>query len=265
MGYKPTITITKKTQQMKAPPMERLPITQQNIGAFLADFPDHQQRYELALSHVAGLNVADVACGAGYGAAMLAKSANKVSGFDIDKATINHANKHFAAANCSFYHADKMSKNGPYDVITSFETLEHMSESDGDEFLKTLLANLKKGGKLILSTPMNEGPHKHNTTPFHVREYSHAELAAKLAANGFTVQEWYGQSNAVTRQINPTMMKSGIHRLVPSPVRQLVKKVMFGDIATKARQDVKLTKADMTSAFVQIAICTKVTGFTFYI
>ncbi len=237
--------------------MERLPTTPDNLKAFLADFPDHEQRYTFALAHVAGLAVADIACGAGYGSAMLAQSAKSVIGFDIDQPTVDHANRHFAKANCHFLAASQLSAAGPYDVITSFETLEHMSEADGDAFLTALFASLKPGGKLILSTPMNEGPQKHNVTPFHIREYSHAELVSKLRTNGFDNQEWYGQSNAVTRQINPTMMKSGLHRMVPVPIRQWVKKLMFGDIAVKARQAVTLTKAEMTGAFVQLVICTK--------
>ena len=178
--------------------LERIWPTVSTLPAFFKDFPDHEQRYQFAIPYVQDKAIADIACGAGYGSNMLSRHAKSVKGFDIDAPTLAHATQHFSTANCSFHQAAELGINA-YDVITSFETLEHMSEADGDMFLQSLHKALKKGGTLILSTPMNEGANKHNVTPFHIREYSHAELVAKLKNNGFNQQNWWGQSNQATR------------------------------------------------------------------
>ena len=52
---------------------------------------EHWHRYVLARRFLAGRSVADVACGEGYGSALLASVAADVVGIDIDASTIAHA------------------------------------------------------------------------------------------------------------------------------------------------------------------------------
>lgn len=235
--------------------LERLPVTPQTEEAFFQEFPDHKQRYEFALRYAMGRTVADIACGAGYGSAILAEAAQLVYGFDIDRNTVAHAQKHYGKPNCNFLHASAFA--GPFDFIVSFETLEHMSEAEGDTFLQIICRNLAPQGKVLLSTPRNESSHKHNVTPYHIREYSHAELKEKLARNGFKVEAWFGQSNALSRHpaTSPQVLKWGVHHLLPSLVRNGIKHILFGKNNIKARQGVTLKKNDLRGANVQIALC----------
>ena len=58
---------------------------------------EHWHRYAFARRFVAGRRVADVACGEGYGSALLAESAATVVGIDIDAATLAHARSTYAS------------------------------------------------------------------------------------------------------------------------------------------------------------------------
>src|SRR5439155_10039614 len=52
---------------------------------------EHWHRYAFARRIAGGRRVLDVACGEGYGAALLAGVASEVVGVDIDAATLAHA------------------------------------------------------------------------------------------------------------------------------------------------------------------------------
>src|SRR5438552_8118777 len=52
---------------------------------------EHWHRYAFARGLVAGKRILDVACGEGYGSALLSEVAESVVGVDIDQATIAHA------------------------------------------------------------------------------------------------------------------------------------------------------------------------------
>src|SRR5689334_6227272 len=59
---------------------------------------EHWSRYALAAEYVRGLDVLDVGCGEGYGAAWMARVARSVRGFDADPAAIEHAQKRYGAS-----------------------------------------------------------------------------------------------------------------------------------------------------------------------
>jgi SAM-dependent methyltransferase len=76
---------------------------------------------------------------------------------------------------------------GTFDVVTSFEVIEHMGEEDGERYL----AGLRQltGGMLLISTPQNNG---HRAARNHVKEYSTAELDHALTRAGFEVVRRFG-------------------------------------------------------------------------
>jgi SAM-dependent methyltransferase len=75
------------------------------------------------------------------------------------------------------------------DVVTSFETLEHVG--DAAALVAELRRVIRPGGTLILSTPNREfGPP--TTNPFHIQEFSPAELHA-LLGQAFADVTIYGQ------------------------------------------------------------------------
>ncbi len=59
---------------------------------------EHYHRYAFARALVKGRRVADVACGEGYGAALLAAAATTVVGVDIDPASVAHARQRYGGS-----------------------------------------------------------------------------------------------------------------------------------------------------------------------
>lgn len=138
---------------------------------------EHLHRYYSVSELVAGLHVLDIACGEGYGSAILAKQAESVIGVDISEAAIAHARSAYALANLRFEVGSCTSiplGDASVDAIVSFETIEHVQEHD--ETMREFARVLKPGGWLCMSCPdkleYSDLPNYHN--PYHVRElYGH--------------------------------------------------------------------------------------------
>jgi len=157
---------------------------------------EHWHRYHFAAGLVAGRDVLDVACGEGYGSALLARHARHVTGGDVAPAAIDHACARYAsAANLDFRVADCTTlpfADASFDAVVSFETIEHIAAQEA--FLDEVRRVLRPGGLVVLSCPNRaEYTDKRNVTnEFHVRELYRDELEALLAPR-FAHLEWYGQ------------------------------------------------------------------------
>ena len=68
----------------------------------------HMQRYEFAATHLSGVRILDMACGCGYGTALLAERHpdKQVIGVDIDPEAIAYARQHYQLANLRYECAD---------------------------------------------------------------------------------------------------------------------------------------------------------------
>src|SRR5687767_14783250 len=88
----------------------------------------HLDRYQFAKPHCAKKVVLDAACGTGYGSEILADSATRLVGIDCDKGAIEYASRHYRRENAEFHVAYvEATEFGPgaFDVVVSFETVEH--------------------------------------------------------------------------------------------------------------------------------------------
>jgi SAM-dependent methyltransferase len=157
---------------------------------------EHWHRYHFALPLVAGREVLDVACGEGYGSALLARSAARVSGVDIAPAAIAHARSRYAGApNLAFHVADCAAlpfADASFDAVVSFETIEHITAQDA--FLDEVRRVLRPDGFVVLSCP-NKAEYtdaRDHVNEFHVRELYRDEFAG-LVTRRFPHVAWYGQ------------------------------------------------------------------------
>lgn len=157
---------------------------------------EHWHRYLFAAPLVAGQEVLDVACGEGYGTALLAARAATATGVDIAQSAIDHACSRYAAiANLGFRQADCAAlpfADGSFDVVVSFETIEHIATQE--PFLDEVRRVLRPEGLLLLSCP-NKAEYSDRlgvVNAYHVRELYRAELAALIAPR-FAHAIWYGQ------------------------------------------------------------------------
>jgi SAM-dependent methyltransferase len=159
---------------------------------------EHWHRYLWVEAFVAGKAVLDIACGEGYGAALLAHSAAHVTGVDADADTIDNARATYAQPNLDFIHgsAQEIPLTGTalFDVVVSFETIEHLGEEDQRRFLDEIKRVLKPDGIAVFSTPnrtiYSDKPHYRN--PFHIKEFYRKEFEA-LLGHTFGHVEMFGQ------------------------------------------------------------------------
>ncbi len=159
---------------------------------------EHWHRYAFARRFVVGKRVVDVACGEGYGSALLAGVAAAVTGIDIDAGAIAHACASYAAiANVRFEEGSAAAiplADASVDVVVSFETIEHLPRADQSQMLAEIARVLGKDGLLILSAP---NPVEYSTArsyrnPFHQHEPDRAELEA-LIDRVFPARRWFRQ------------------------------------------------------------------------
>ena len=140
----------------------------------------HIQRYRFAVPYVRGKRVLDAGCGIGYGSKLLADAGPiAVMGVDISRDALDIAERQFANERLDFVCDDCQSLarvQGPFDVIVSFEALEHFS--DGEAFVSRVAQLLAPGGVFMVSTPNKEFSLRNN--PYHLREYTPAEFRALL-------------------------------------------------------------------------------------
>lgn len=156
---------------------------------------EHWHRYAWARSLVRDKDVLDCACGEGYGSHLLADAAKSVVGVDVDPKAIEHARQRYSADRLSFQQADALDlpfEDDRFDVVVSFETLEHLAEHDA--LLAGFRRVLKPDGVLLLSSP-DKRTYSDLTgydNEFHVRELYRDELEALLDRH-FPDYRLYGQ------------------------------------------------------------------------
>lgn len=156
---------------------------------------EHWHRYHFAAKLVAGSEVLDVACGAGYGSALLARQALHVVAADISAETIEHARLAYSAPNLEFRQADCAALPFPdasFDAVVSFETIEHIAAQE--KFLDEVRRVLRPEGLFVLSSPnkLEYSDRRGFSNEYHVRELYRDELATLLAPR-FPNVRWFGQ------------------------------------------------------------------------
>ncbi len=175
---------------------EELPVTWERlIPKQIADDPAsqrlfevHLQRYETAARYVKEKRVLDIACGAGYGSQILSLAgARAVVGVDISAETVEYARKHYQTPGVEFVCADaeQFDWSEKFDVIVSFETIEHLHYPA--KFLDRLHSLLVPGGDLILSVPLGETRH---VDRYHLHAFSQEDVFNLLEQASFSVERY---------------------------------------------------------------------------
>ncbi|TAL98900.1 MAG: methyltransferase domain-containing protein [Paraburkholderia sp.] len=112
-------------------------------------------RYAWVSQAVVGLDVLDLACGEGYGSAIIARYGKTVTGVEISSEAIARAKKHYSdVENLSFISgmvAGLPLNDASFDAVVSFETVNDLS--DQEQMLSEIHRVLRPGGFLILSSP----------------------------------------------------------------------------------------------------------------
>lgn len=171
--------------------------------------------------------VLDLGCGLGYGTNYLAKYSKSCTGLDYSEDAIAYARETYKTDNIKFVHgdaADTKLKSNSFDVITSFEAIEHLKSPA--RFLKECNRLLKKNGVLVLSTP-----NKHlssGVNPFHISELYPEELARMLKQQKFKIISIYAPkgNTVVHKEYNNPGVKGAVLRKVLPFIPKSVKNVI---------------------------------------
>jgi 2-polyprenyl-3-methyl-5-hydroxy-6-metoxy-1,4-benzoquinol methylase len=153
----------------------------------------HVKRYSLVAPEVKGLEVADIACGAGKGTKMLFDAgAVSVTGIDIDDDTLRYCRIRNGNSGITYLKRDLdvAQDIGTFDCVTSFQTIEHLRKPD--VFLQTVYRSLKSEAHFFISTPIGNGKGGPIENPFHYYEWTVSEFKLLLEQNGFQIEKmWY--------------------------------------------------------------------------
>jgi len=146
---------------------------------------EHMARYAFAARLAHGKRVLDAGCGAGYGSAELARTADSVTGIDCAVEAVEFARANYRLPNLRFDQAsctELPHADGTFDLVVAFEVIEHLDH--WREFLLEARRVLAASGQFIVSTPNklyyteSRGPHGSN--PFHVHEFDFEEFRGEL-------------------------------------------------------------------------------------
>ena len=177
--------------------------TGERFVPWVSDAPiayEHVHRYLWAAELVSGRRVLDLGSGEGFGSALLAHSASRVQGVDIDPLAVEHARAHYRAPNLSFDVADARQldvfEEASFGAVVCFEVIEHLREQE--VLLDGVARVLAPDGLLIVSTPDREAYNRSTGQPndFHERELSESEFRDLLSERFPHVGLW-GQSLAM--------------------------------------------------------------------
>lgn len=238
---------TKKTETRIVP--------EETPAKFLAE---HLKAYEFAEDFVKGKKVLEVGCGDGYGSAYLAKAASEVVGVDYEKNVIVSAQRKYARRNLIFLCADATHlefKDNSFDVVCSFQVIEHIPEDKLIHYLLEIRRVLKSDGAFYLSTLNLEHARKSALTyqknSAHCKEFE-LESLKDLLSQAFDKVEILGLHLTLKHRLYLRLKKSGIFRFLPdarNPVSRFYNQVTTDDF--------EINNINLKKAIDFICICEK--------
>jgi SAM-dependent methyltransferase len=142
-------------------------------------FQRHVAAYEWISQRCAGLRVADLACGEGYGSDLLAGQAAEVAGVDANPEAFEHARLRYRRPNLRFDRGLVEDFSEPQDAIVFLQTIEHVERPQDllSGFARLApVSYVSTPNRLTLAPPGA----KKSDNPWHLREYTLEEYRELL-------------------------------------------------------------------------------------
>src|SRR4051812_1796330 len=245
-------TYLRENQPTGVPPLE---LTGERT---LPDVPEenywyrrHVAVYEWIAERCAGLRVADLACGEGYGADLLARRASQVIGVDANPEAFAHARARYRRPNLSFERGLVEEFGQQVDAVVFLQTIEHIHEPG--RLLERIseiapVAYISTPNRLTLAPP---GAEK-SDNPWHLREYDKAEYRELLEPH-FERVEILGLHHARKLRAHELALRLGWDRV--HPALRLTKPFYERFIPAIAASDFQLRTGDLDRALDFVAVC----------
>ncbi len=197
-------------------------------------FQEHLARYRFASEYIQSGRVLDIACGTGYGAAILASTEGiEVIGVDIFQPTLHRAQNAYSDLSISFLAGSGTQLpfgSETFHTIVTLETIEHIA--DDKTFLHELARVLRSDGVCVLSTPNHQySVDRRINNPFHVREYMADELERLLRENfGHVTLHYQGfdqsyQQEVASYQATIQIRKQSLHPMVRYAIDEIYRPI----------------------------------------
>ena len=150
----------------------------------------HEARYRFAANQLRGQHILDIACGCGFGTALMAAQhpQRQFIGVDIDPAAIDYARQHYQRDNITFVNANAMAFTGAFDTIVSLETIEHLPSPI--QFIARLPTLLNPAGCIIASVPITPTC---DGNPHHLHDFSKRSFYNLFRKQAFMPREVFIQ------------------------------------------------------------------------
>ncbi len=136
----------------------------------------HLERYQFAKQNLVPGTLLDLACGVGYGTALLYDDPQITSavGVDISAAAVEYANRRYSREGVSYVCSEalKYLPSEQFDNIVSLETIEHVDDPKG--LFSHLVSLLAPGGRFIASVPVTPSvdANPHHRSNFSINGFS---------------------------------------------------------------------------------------------
>jgi SAM-dependent methyltransferase len=178
----------------------------------------HLAVYRWIAARCAGLRVVDMACGEGYGSAVIADQAREVVGVDANPEAHEHARRRYAREGLRFERAlvEEFDAGAPWEAIVFLQTIEHIQSPE--PLLRHLASLLASGGVAYISTPnrltLAPAGASRSGNPWHIREYTAGEFRAELEPV-FGRVELLGLHHARKLKLHAAALRLGWDRVHP--------------------------------------------------
>ncbi len=217
----------------------------------------HEAVYDWIAAQLAGRRAIDMACGEGYGSALLARRCAAVVGVDANPEAHEHARLRYRAPNLRFVRELVEAFAEPTDAVVFLQTIEHLREPG--ETLAHFKTLVEPHGQVYVSTPnvltLAPAGAVRSDNPWHVHEYRWQEFA-QLCREHFAHVELYGLFHAGKLRVHELALRLGwdrLHRLLgltrPFYAR-FTPAISTADFALRAAAD-----CDLDAALDFIAVC----------
>ena len=211
----------------------------------------HVAAYEWIASRCAGLRVADLACGEGYGSDMLAAEAARVTGVDANPEAFEHARLRYRRPNLRFERELVEEFAAPQDAIVFLQTIEHVAEPARllSRFAELApVSYVSTPNRLTLAPP---GAEK-SDNPWHLREYTIEEYR-QLLEPCFSRVEVLGVFHAGKLRAHELALRLGWDRV--HPALRLTRPFYSRFVPAIVHSDFNLRDGDLGGALDFLAIC----------
>lgn len=220
----------------------------------------HLSAYAFAQKHARGGTVLEIGFGEGYGANFLARAAKEVFAVDTAPGNPARAAARYNRPNLHFLHTDGRRldfPNGSFNLVCSFQVIEHIPEKDLDRYLSEIVRVLKPGGAFCVSTLNLENNLKYKPgrsyekNVHHHKEFTASELEA-LLKRFFGKVDLRGLHLTPKHRVFQRFKRWGLNRIGPARINPVAR--FYQSVGPK---DFHVLRRGVRRSLDLVALCTK--------